>query len=75
MRPGEKFNEKQIATKAAFVGAQLAFTLAALLPGALLYSSFSLCVAAVVFWFGFAVWSGSEYYIEVSGSTLFLSLD
>jgi len=65
MVPGETLNPAAWKTKIIFVVSQLVYTIALLLPGKLLHSSYFLHTIWLMYIFATCVWNGAGYYIEV----------
>ena len=62
--PGETLNPAAWKTKIIFVVSQLVYTIALLLPGKLLHSSYFLHTIWLMYIFATCVWNGAGYYIE-----------
>lgn len=63
MRPDEDFDATTLKTKFIFMGAQLAYTVAALLPTKLMWDSEAVCLAFLIFWAVAAQYNGATYYM------------
>jgi len=65
MTKEEVFDTRTNKTKMIFLIAQLIFTIFAILPTPLLYSNYNISVVYISFIYGWCVWRGGSYYIEV----------
>jgi hypothetical protein len=64
MRPDERFDADSAKTKLAFMGMQLLYTVATLLPARAMMASWGVHVAFLALWGTAAAWHGGQYYIE-----------
>ncbi|EKX48936.1 hypothetical protein GUITHDRAFT_46972, partial [Guillardia theta CCMP2712] len=61
----ESFDHHNFKTKVVFVAMQLLYTILCFLPTGLVYQSFFLHSALIIFIFAASVWNGANYYIDV----------
>jgi len=62
---GEEFDPETWKTKIVFIVAQMVFTLLTLIPCHFLYTNYSLSFAYICAIYGWCIWRGGSYYIEV----------
>jgi len=63
MRPNEEFDATTLKTKLVFMGAQLVYTVAALLPTKLMWDYEAVALAFLIFWAVTAQYNGATYYM------------